>query len=128
MLHLLKWVSKSAPEYCKYINNKYHSNYNVKKMIIGHIWYTNFFVPSPTQTQNLVWIKICPIISSIAPWKQLVIYYSVLFRYLFSNFQHSHIIQGFCSVRKKYLHLIFFLSVDQFEFPKTFLGFYSNFS
>ena len=39
---------------------------------------------------------------------------SGLIRYLFSNFQHSHLIQGFSSVRKKYLRLIFFLSVDQF--------------
>ena len=73
--------TKLKKRYNDYHVNNLNSNYNVKKIIIGNICYSKQnFVPSPSHTQNLVWIKTCPVIivfTSIAIWKRLVIYYSV---------------------------------------------------
>ena len=50
-----------------------HTKFSLNKNMPNY----NRFVPSPPHTQNLVWIKTCPIIivlTSIAIWKRLVIY------------------------------------------------------
>ena len=56
-----------------------NSNLTLKKIIIVHIYYSKQkIVPSTSHTQNIVWIKACPIIivfKSIAILKWLVIYY-----------------------------------------------------
>ena len=44
-------------------NSLSNNNFNIKKIISGHICYSNTnFVPYPPQTQNLVRIKTCQII------------------------------------------------------------------
>ena len=58
-----------------YITWKVILNSNLKKIIIGHICYSKQnVVPSPPHTQNLFWIKTCPIFMLIAIGKRLVIY------------------------------------------------------